>query len=153
MITLNVQLGVNPLISHHPRQLYRDPSCPLAFTVGDNGEMVGWRGLVPVFQMCPSLSAEADRLLAVTAVLLRDIEQLKQTHKLVTLHNDSRLRVWAQDDGTCLNASTPGLFPEPIVALVAPRGECRFLVALAEEAFYIVDCWQLRVVGKVSPKK
>lgn len=132
MITLNVQLGVNPMISHRPRQLYIDPECPLVFTVGDNGELVAWRGLVPVFQMCPSLSAEADRLLAVTAILLRDIEQLKQTRKLVTLHNDNRLRVWAQDDGTCLNSSPPGLFPEAIIGLIAPKGECRFLVALAE---------------------
>lgn len=95
MITLNVQLGVNPMVSHKPNQLYIDPECPLVFTVGDNGELVAWRDLTPVFQMCPSLSAEADRLLAVTSILLRDIEQLKQTRKLMTLHNDNRLRVWA----------------------------------------------------------
>lgn len=103
--------------------------------------------------MCPSLNAEADRLVAVTGVLIRDIEQARQTRKLITLHNDNRLRVWAQDDGTCLNASGPGLFPEAIIALVAPAVECRFIVALAEEAFYIVDCWMLRILKKVVPKK
>ena len=72
---------------------------------------MAWRKSEPMFQMCPSLNAEADRLVAVTAVLVREIEQVKQTRKLVTLHNDNRLRVWAEDDGTCLNASTPGLFP------------------------------------------
>jgi hypothetical protein len=153
MITLNVQLGVNPLINHKPRQAFVDPLCTFTFTVGENGEVVAWRGRLPLFQMCPSLNAEADRLVALTAVLVRDIDQVKQTRKLVTLHNDNRLRVWAEDDGTCLNASTPGLFPEPVVALVAPSGECRFLVALAEEAFYLVDCWLLKILGKVVPRK
>lgn len=45
--------------------------------------------------MCPSLNAEADRLIAITAILIRDIEQVKQTRKIITLHNDNRLRVWA----------------------------------------------------------
>jgi hypothetical protein len=153
MITLNVQIGVNPLINHKPKQVYAHPLCSFTFTVGENGELVAWRGLDPVFQMCPSLNAEADRLVALTAVLVRDIEQVRQTRKLVTLHNDNRLRLWAEDDGTCLNASGPGFFPEPIVALVAPTCECRFLIALAEEAFYVVDCWLLKILTKVVPKK
>jgi hypothetical protein len=70
--------------------------------------------------MCPSLNAEADRLITITTILIRDIEQVKQTRKLITLHNDNRLRIWAEDDGTCLNTSIPGLFPEAIIALIAP---------------------------------
>lgn len=153
MIALNVQIGVNPLINHKPKQLYSHPLSSFNFTIGENGEVVAWRRQDPVFQMCPSLNAEADRLVAIVAVLVRDIEQVKQTRKLVTLHNDNRLRVWAEDDGTCLNASAPGLFPEPIIALIAPSTECRFLIALAEEAYYIVDCWMLKILTKVVPKK
>ena len=73
MITLNVQLGVNPLINHKPRQVYQDPNTPFAYTIGENGEMVAWRANTPVFQMCPSLNAEADKLVAITTVLIRDI--------------------------------------------------------------------------------
>lgn len=132
MITLNVQIGVNPLVNHKPKQLYAHPLSAFAFTLGENGEIVAWRKGDPIYQMCPSLNAEADRLIALTAIMVRDIEQVKQTRKIITLHNDNRLRVWAEDDGTCINASAPGLFPETIVALVAPVGECRFMVALAE---------------------
>ena len=61
--------------------------------------------------MCPSLNAEADKLIAITTASIRDIEQVKQTKKIVTLHNDNRLRIWAEDDGSCLNVSPPGFFP------------------------------------------
>lgn len=153
MITLNLQLGVNPLINHKPRKAHRDPNTPFTYTIGENGEIVAWRSNTPGFQMCPSLNAEADKLVAIATVLIRDIEQAKQTPKIATLHNDNRLRLWTADDGTCINATRPGFFPEAIVAIVAPLGECRFVIALAEEAFYIVDCWLLKILTKVVPKK
>ena len=69
--------------------------------------------------MCPSVNAEADKLLVLTAVRLRAVEKAKAVVRLLTIHNDNRLRVWSQNDGLCLNVSTPELFPEPIVALIA----------------------------------
>jgi len=65
----------------------------------------------PLFQMCPSVNAEADRMIALTTVPLRDIDQIREGIKLITLHNDNRLRIWAHDDGSCLNVSAPALFP------------------------------------------
>lgn len=96
MITLNVQVGVNPLINHRPKQVYKNPLCTFIYTIGDHGEVVAWRDLHPVFQMCPSLNAEADKLTSIVATQIRNIDQIKQTIKLVTLHNDNRLRVWSQ---------------------------------------------------------
>ena len=153
MITLNVQIGVNPIINHKPKQLYKDSKCRFTYTIGENGEMVAWKDLQPYYQMCPSLNAEADKLIAITAASIRDIEQVKQTKKIVTLHNDNRLRIWAEDDGSCLNVSPPGFFPQNIIALIAPKGQCRFIIALAEESFYVVDCWVLKFWTKVVPKK
>ena len=112
--------------------------------------MVAWKSATPLFHMCPSLNAEADRLKAITAANIREVDQIRQGHKLVTLHNDNRLRVWAQDDGTCLNVSGPGVFQTEVLALAAPPIECKFIIALAEESFLIVDCWLLRVVGQVA---
>jgi hypothetical protein len=37
MITLNVQIGVNPLSNHRPLRVYRHPACHFCFTVGENG--------------------------------------------------------------------------------------------------------------------
>ena len=120
MITLNVQLWVHPLISHRPKHIYSHPNYQLKFTVGENGELVAWENNQPVFQMCPSVNAEADKLEAITFGYVREVDQARQTVKIITLHNDNRLRIWAHDDGTCLNVSTPALFPEPIIALVSP---------------------------------
>jgi hypothetical protein len=39
------------------------------------------------------------------------------------------------------------------VALIAAPIESKFIIALAEECFYIVDLWLLKIMGKVSPKK
>jgi hypothetical protein len=131
MITLNVQLGVNPLISHRPTQIYSHPNSHIQFTAGENGELVAWQNNQPIFQMCPSVNAEADKLDALTIGYVRDIDQARQTVKIITLHNDNRLRIWAHDDGTCLNVSAPALFSEPIVALVSPPSESKFLIAVA----------------------
>jgi hypothetical protein len=45
MITLNVQIGVNPIINHKPKQLYKDSKCRFTYTIGENGEMVAWKDL------------------------------------------------------------------------------------------------------------
>lgn len=74
MITLNAQVGVNPLLNHRPISIYRHPSCTYTFTIGQNGELVAWKEKEPVFQMCPSVNAEADKLLVLTAVKLRAVE-------------------------------------------------------------------------------
>jgi hypothetical protein len=42
MITLNLQVGVNPLINHKPISLFTHPACRFAYTIGDNGELVAW---------------------------------------------------------------------------------------------------------------
>jgi hypothetical protein len=34
MITLNVQIGVNPIINHKPKQLYKDSKCRFVYTIG-----------------------------------------------------------------------------------------------------------------------
>jgi hypothetical protein len=60
--------------------------------------------------MCPSVNAEADRLLVLTAVKVRAVEKAQEVIRIITIHNDLRLRVWSQDDGLCLNVSTPELF-------------------------------------------
>jgi len=57
--------------------------------------------------MCPSVNAEADKLLVLTAARLRAVEKAKTVVRLITIHNDNRLRIWSQDDGICLNVSTP----------------------------------------------
>ena len=67
-----MQIGVNPLINHRPLYLYQHPACHFTFTVGENGELVAWQGTQPIFQMCPSVNAEADRLLVLTAARVRD---------------------------------------------------------------------------------
>ena len=69
--------------------------------------------------MCPSVNAEADTLITVTAAKMRAIEKAITVTRLLTIHNDNRLRIWSQEDGICLNVSTPQLFPEPIVSLIA----------------------------------
>lgn len=119
MLTLNAQVGVNPLINHRPLSVYRHPACHYCYTIGENGEIVAWDNLEPIFQMCPSVNAEADRLLVLTAARVRAVEKAKEVVRLITIHNDNRLRVWSQDDGLCLNVSTPELFSEPIVSLIA----------------------------------
>lgn len=153
MITLNAQVGVNPLINHRPQSLFRHPACRYAYTVGESGELVAWDGDEPLFEMCPSVNAEADKLLVLTAARVRAVEKAKEVTRLITIHNDNRLRLWSQNDGLCLNVSTPELFVEPIVALIAAPVEAKFVIALAEESFYIVDLWLLKIMGKVSPKK
>ncbi len=60
--------------------------------------------------MCPSVNAEADKLLVLTAARVRAVEKAKEVIRLITIHNDNRLRVWSQDDGICVNVSTPELF-------------------------------------------
>lgn len=70
--------------------------------------------------MCPSLNAEADKLLCITAAKIRDIDQINQTVKIITLHNDQRLRIWTENDGICINVSSPAIFPEKIIQLIAP---------------------------------
>ena len=57
--------------------------------------------------MCPSVNAEADRLIAMTAAKMRAIEKATTVIRIITIHNDNRLRIWSQDDGICLNVSTP----------------------------------------------
>ena len=42
MITINVQVGVNPLVNHRPLYVYRHPACHYCFTVGEDGEVVAW---------------------------------------------------------------------------------------------------------------
>jgi len=69
--------------------------------------------------MCPSVNAEADTLITLTAAKMRAIEKADTVTRLLTIHNDNRLRIWSQEDGICLNVSTPELFPEPIIALIA----------------------------------
>lgn len=44
MITLNAQVGVNPLTNHRPQSIYRHPACRHTYTIGENGEMVAWDG-------------------------------------------------------------------------------------------------------------
>jgi hypothetical protein len=69
--------------------------------------MVAWKDQEPVFQMCPSVNAEADKLLVLTAAKLRAVEKAMAVIRLITIHNDNRLRIWSQEDGLCLNVSTP----------------------------------------------
>ena len=57
--------------------------------------------------MCPSVNAEADTLITVTAAKMRAIEKAITVTRLLTIHNDNRLRIWSQEDGICLNVSTP----------------------------------------------
>ena len=111
MITINVQVGVNPLVNHRPLYVYRHPACHYCFTVGEDGEVVAWNDEQPVFEMCPSVNAEADRLLVLTAARVRAVQKAAEVVRLITIHNDNRLRVWSQDDGVCVNVSTPQLFP------------------------------------------
>jgi len=61
--------------------------------------------------MCPSLNAEADKLLCIVSAQIRDIDQINQTIKIITLHNDNRLRIWTESDGICINVSSPAIFP------------------------------------------
>lgn len=82
--------------------------------------------------MCPSVNAEADRLLVLTAARVRAVEKSQQVVRIITIHNDNRLRVWSQDDGLCLNVSTPELFSEQIVALISAPIESKFIIALGE---------------------
>jgi hypothetical protein len=49
MITLNAQVGVNPLINHRPLSLFQHPTCRYIYTIGENGEMVAWDNESPVF--------------------------------------------------------------------------------------------------------
>ena len=88
-----------------------------------------------------------------TAARVRAVEKAKTVVRLITIHNDNRLRIWSQDDGICLNVSTPELFPEAIIDILAAPLESKFVVALAEESFYVVDLWLLKIVGKVAPRK
>lgn len=37
MITLNVQIGVNPIINHRPKQLFTNSLCRFTYTIGENG--------------------------------------------------------------------------------------------------------------------
>lgn len=103
--------------------------------------------------MCPSVNAEADNLLVITSAKLRSIEKATAMVRIITIHNDNRLRIWSQEDGLCINVSTPELFAQPIVALIAAPIQSKFIIALAGECFYIVDCWLLKIMGKVIPKK
>ena len=69
--------------------------------------MVAWEGNEPVFEMCPSVNAEADTLITLTAAKMRAIEKAITVTRLLTIHNDNRLRIWSHEDGICLNVSTP----------------------------------------------
>jgi hypothetical protein len=111
MITLNLQIGPNPLAAHKPKALLTHPATPRLFTLGEDGDLVAWQEQRPLFQLCPSLSYESDRLLAATIACLRQPDQVRPALRLATLHSDNRLRIWACDDGLCLQVSVPGLFP------------------------------------------
>ena len=82
MITLNAQVGVNPLVNHRPQSIYRHSACRHLYTVGESGEMVAWHGDEPLFEMCPSVNAEADKLLVLTAARVRAVEKAKEVIKL-----------------------------------------------------------------------
>jgi hypothetical protein len=60
--------------------------------------------------MCPSVNAEADKLMVITSAKLRSIEKATAMVRIITIHNDNRLRIWSQEDGLCINVSTPELF-------------------------------------------
>ena len=60
--------------------------------------------------MCPSVNAEADKLLVITSAKLRSIEKATAMVRIITIYNDNRLRIWSQEDGLCINVSTPELF-------------------------------------------
>lgn len=111
MIKLSAQIGSNPLRYHNP--ISCKSSGTYLLTVGENGEIVGWRlpTLEPLYLVISSALADTDGLIDMIITPLRLITNEVTSNKIVAIHNDDRIRVYTVEDGLCVNVSQHALLP------------------------------------------
>ena len=61
---------------------------------------------------------DADKLIDIVVTQLIHIHEEVVSEKIVTIHEDGRIRVFSAQDGLCINVSQHGLVPEKLVGLV-----------------------------------
>jgi len=83
---------------------------------------------------------------------LRLITNESISEKIVTAHNDDRIRIITIQDGLCKNVSQHALLPEKIFGLVENENESRFLMCFGEKTIYIIDSWSLKVIDTLQPQ-
>ena len=66
--------------------------------------------------------------------------------KIVTIHEDGRLRIYNSNDGLCVNASSHAAFPEKIFGIVDNETENRFILCYSAQKIYIFDIWIMKVI-------
>lgn len=81
---------------------------------------MGWKlpSLEPVYQIVASALADTEGLIDFIITPLRLITNELTSQKIVTIHNDDRIRIFTAQDGLCINVSQHALLPEKIYGLI-----------------------------------
>jgi hypothetical protein len=111
MIKLTAQLGSNPLRYHVPTRCRS--SGDYLLTVGESGEIVGWKlsTMEPLYEITCSALADTDGLIDLIITPLRLITNELQSLKIIAAHNDDRIRIFTIQDGICKNVSQHAVLP------------------------------------------